>query len=118
MFVVLKVYIEGGNVYVPTQKLLSIIVARFRMSISKALTTASAAFSSVCGGDSRISPLLKNMHKMYVGREFGGVGSVCRNGSGADRNITTSDVYALSEKGMMPLCMRQLTIARVFDERA
>jgi DNA primase large subunit len=53
-----EVYLERGSAYVPLQRLVSIIVTRFRMNLSRALAEAANSFDIV-GSDSRIGPLLK-----------------------------------------------------------
>lgn len=52
------VYIERGFAYVPLQSLVSIIVTRFRIQLSRALAEAANSFDIV-GSDGRIGPLLK-----------------------------------------------------------
>ena len=52
------VYVERGFAFVPMQRLLSIIIFRFRMHLSRALVEAASHFDHV-GSDTRIGPLLK-----------------------------------------------------------
>ncbi len=53
-------YLEGGFAYVPVQKVVTIVVARYRMGISKSLMEASNHFAFVTS-DSRFGPLLQVM---------------------------------------------------------
>jgi DNA primase large subunit len=52
------VYLERGFAYVPLQRLVSIIVTKFRIQLSRALAEAANSFDIV-GSDGRIGPLLK-----------------------------------------------------------
>lgn len=51
-------YLEGGFAYVPVQRVVTIVVARYRMGISKSLMEASNHFAYVTS-DSRFGPLLQ-----------------------------------------------------------
>jgi len=76
---------------------MSIIVARFRMQLSKALVVASNSFA-VVGADSRIGPLLKNMNKQFIGDDF------TKKGRSIDN--LTADKVELAAEINMPLCMK------------
>jgi DNA primase large subunit len=93
-----SVYVEAGFAYVPLQRVVAIVVGRFRMGLSRSLTEAAAAFANVAG-DPRFGPLLQNMSKQYVGRDYSGTGS----GDG----IRPSELDGLAQRSM-PLCMRGL----------
>jgi len=93
------VYLERGFAYVPLQRLMSIIVTRFRMQLSKALVEASNSFE-VVGADSRIGPLLKNMNKQFIGDDF------TKKGRSIDN--LTADKVELAAEINMPLCMKNL----------
>lgn len=54
----MQVYIEGGFAYVPVQRVVSIVVARYRMGISRSLMEASNHFAFVTS-DARFGPLLQ-----------------------------------------------------------
>jgi len=82
---------------VPLQRLMSIIVTRFRMQLSKALVEASNSFE-VVGADSRIGPLLKNMNKQFIGDDF------TKKGRSIDN--LTADKVELAAEINMPLCMK------------
>jgi DNA primase large subunit len=69
-----QVFLEAGWAYVPLSNLVSIIVTRFRMHLSRALVVASNSFHMV-GDDSRIGPLLKNMNKQV--RDGGVTNIIC-----------------------------------------
>ena len=94
-----SVYLERGFAYVPLQRLVSIIVTRYRIHLSKALTEASTMFEHV-SGDSRIGPLLKNMNKQYVGRDF------TKSTQASDK--LTPDKVDNAADNHMPLCMKNL----------
>jgi hypothetical protein len=52
------VYLERGSAFVPLQRLVTILLFRFRSALSKTLAEASLAFDSV-GGDARIAPFIQ-----------------------------------------------------------
>lgn len=60
-----SVYLQGGFAYVPLQRLVSIIVMRFRMHLSRALAEAANSFDIV-GADGRIGPLLKVRNELLL----------------------------------------------------
>lgn len=95
------VYLEKGYAYVPLQSLVSIIVSRFRLHLSRALTEASLLFDVVTG-DTRIGPLLKNLNKQYIGNDFS------QKGTATDK--LTIDQIDNAAEVHMPLCMKNLHI--------
>lgn len=103
-----SVYLERGYAYVPLQRLVSIIVTRYRIHLSKALTEASSMFDNVAT-DSRIGPLLKNMNKQYVGRDF-------NKSSQATDKLTPDKVDAVADNHM-PLCMKNLHMSLKRDHK-
>jgi len=94
-----EVFLKAGFAYVPLSKLVSTIVARFRTSLARALAEATNQFDMVTSSDPRIGPLLKNMNKQYMGRDF-------TKGPITDKLIPES-VDATAENNM-PLCMKNL----------
>lgn len=94
-----SVYVEAGCAFVPLSRVVSLIVTRFRMNLSKALAEASTMFEDV-STDSRIGPLLRNMNKMYTGRDFS------KSGTAIDK--LTPDKIDLASELNMPLCMKNL----------
>lgn len=93
-----RVFVKAGYAYVPRDKLISIILARFRAQLSYALTNAYKALPGTLQ-DERLAPLLNNMSKTYMGPEFGKP----RNSD----TVTPADLDALAARSM-PLCMGQL----------
>mmetsp|Transcript_21947 Transcript_21947/g.36751 ORF Transcript_21947/g.36751 Transcript_21947/m.36751 type:complete len:529 (+) Transcript_21947:67-1653(+) len=93
------VYLERGCAYVPLQRLVSIIVTRFRMHLSRALAEAAHSFDIV-GSDARIGPLLKNMNKQFIGNDF------TKKSQSIDK--LTPDQIELAADVNMPLCMKNL----------
>ena len=65
-----KVYLRAGFAYVPQEKLTNLIVARFRAALSYSLVCAYKTLPAVLR-DERISPMLLNLSKAYVGQQFG-----------------------------------------------
>ena len=96
-------YVAGGYAYVPQQRLFVILVARFRVLLSKSLTQASLAFTHITGVEesSRIAPLLYTMNSQYTGRSYDAShrpsGPSSFDGSNVDDFVQN-----------MPLCMSQL----------
>eukprot|EP01035_Chromulina_nebulosa_P022258 gene22258-28829_t len=91
------VYLENGFAYVPHDKVEAIILSRFRLNLSHALAEAATMFEIV-GSDSRIGPLLRNMNKQYVGRDYAK--------SSIDK--LTADKVDEAADEHMPLCMKML----------
>lgn len=100
-----SVLLSFGYAYVPTAKLVSIIVARFRMNLSKELISAANMFQHV-SADPRIGQLLKNMNKQYVGKDYS-------KADGVDR--LTPDKVGQAAELHFPLCMRNLHDALARD---
>uniref|UniRef100_A0A7S3H1X7 DNA primase large subunit n=1 Tax=Spumella elongata TaxID=89044 RepID=A0A7S3H1X7_9STRA len=94
-----SVYLEKGFAYVPLQRLVSIIVTRFRMQLSRALAEAANSFDIV-GSDHRIGPLLKNMNKQFIGNDF------TKTNQSIDK--LSPDKIELAAEVNMPLCMKNL----------
>jgi len=92
-----SVYLERGFAYVPLQRLVTIIVTRFRMQLSRALAEAANSFDIV-GGDHRIGPLLKNMNKQFIGNDF------TKTNQAIDK--LSPDKIELAAEVNMPLCMK------------
>lgn len=94
-----EVYLRSGYAYVPLDRLVSTIVARFRMSLARALNEA-YIMSGVVKSDSRLEPLLKGMKRQSnLGNDFS-------KGSNVDK-LTLGNIDERAEKNM-PLCMRRL----------
>ena len=95
-----QVFVSKGFAYVPTPKLVSTIVARFRSHVSGSLSRASLTFNDAIAGDEeRIGPLLKNMNQTYTGKDY--------SQSKIVGGISPQNIDELSKRSM-PLCMRQL----------
>ena len=99
-------YVAEGYAYVPLDRVVSIIVAKFRSALSRSLAYASGMFSQVVTHDeaSRIGPLLTSMNSAYTGP---GGRDATSFGIDTDNVLTSSNVDAMSTQSM-PLCMRQL----------
>mmetsp|Transcript_26563 Transcript_26563/g.38491 ORF Transcript_26563/g.38491 Transcript_26563/m.38491 type:complete len:111 (-) Transcript_26563:636-968(-) len=56
-------YVEKGQAYVPLVRIVSIVAAKFRVSLSKSLALAACVFGQVAHDEaSRIGPSLKSMN--------------------------------------------------------
>jgi len=91
-----RVYVSKGFAYVPRQDILSIIVAAFRLKLSKALTATSKALPNL-EEDSRLLPMLANLSKQYLGTDYG---AERKTGS-----VNAGDIPQLSEESF-PMCQR------------
>jgi DNA primase large subunit len=95
-----SVYLEAGLVYVPLQRLVSILTARFRVLLSRALTEA-ASMLDIVGADQRIAPFLQNINKQFVGNDFSQLKSLAADKLVPERVDGAADAH-------MPLCMKTL----------
>lgn len=95
-----QAYIHKGFAYVPSNKLISIIVARYRMNLSRSLAIAANAFPHMVSESSRMAPLLKNMNQQYIGNDFSSM-----DGDN-DHSLTNQNIDQIANRSM-PLCMRQ-----------
>jgi DNA primase large subunit len=90
--------IKKGQAYVPLPRVVSILAAKFRMSLSRSLVLAAAAFSTV-EEEGRIAPLLKTMNSQMTSRPVDTVAL-------GDTDVTAATIDSLASS--MPLCMSQL----------
>ncbi len=93
-----EVYLQAGYAYVPINRLVSTIVARFRTSLARSLNEA-FNMSGVVKSDSRLEPLLKGMKKANLGNDFSKAQAVDK--------LTLGNIDARADKNM-PLCMKHL----------
>lgn len=91
-------FVADGLAYVALPKIVSILLAKFRMSLSRSLVLASAAFNHV-EEEGRIAPLLKTMNSHYTGKKN------YTEQSMGDSEVTAANVDALAAS--MPLCMSE-----------
>lgn len=97
-------YILGGYAYVPLSRIVSIVAAKFRATLSKSLALAAGVFGQVVHDEqARIGPLLKSMNSQYTGP--GAPNAVL--GADGQEVLTAATVDALAAQSM-PLCMKQL----------
>ncbi|KAL7533420.1 hypothetical protein ACHAXR_008736 [Thalassiosira sp. AJA248-18] len=97
-------YVERGYAYVPLVRIVSIVAAKFRASLSKSLALASGVFGQVAHDEAaRIGPLLKSMNSQYTGP--GAPSAVV--GADGEEVLTAATVDAMADQSM-PLCMQQL----------
>ena len=94
-----RVFIQAGYAFVPHTQLLSIIQARFRLNLSRDLTTTAKTLAHVYQDD-RISPFLKNLSKINLGNDYS-------KSAHAGGKVTPDMIEALSKQSF-PLCMREL----------
>lgn len=63
------VVLRGGFAYVHREKLASSVLLKFRAHLSRSMADAARLFENSVQ-DPRIAPLLKNMNKQYIGKDF------------------------------------------------
>ena len=102
-----EVYLEKGYAYVPQAKLHSIVVSRFRASLSRSLARASGSLAAAAA-DPRLGPLLTNVEKHDLERQDVDDTDV--------EGITSEQIDALADQSM-PLCMQQLHYALKRDHK-
>jgi len=98
-----KCYIAGGYAFVPADRLMVILLARYRVMLSKSLTQAALAFTHITGVEesSRIAPLLYTMNSQYTGKSYH---TSDRSSGPSSFDGSNVDDYVQN----MPLCMSQL----------
>jgi DNA primase large subunit len=107
-------YLDKGVAYIPQAKVLSILVSKFRMQLSRCLAVMGTAGSFKAVEDpenARIFPLLKNLNRCLVNTEPTEEAGAL---SGAQQlNASNVDKYVAN----MPLCMRQLQSGMQQDKK-
>jgi DNA primase large subunit len=107
-------YLDKGYAYISQAKVLSILVSKFRMQLSRCLAVMGAAGSFKAVEDpenARIYPLLKNLNRCLVNTEPSGeegalLGSNQLNASNVEKFIPN-----------MPLCMREAQAGLQHDKK-
>ncbi|KAL3822623.1 hypothetical protein ACHAXA_006408 [Cyclostephanos tholiformis] len=100
-------HVSDGNAYVPLARIVSIVAAKFRSSLSRSLASAGVMFRQVVSRDekTRIGPLLTSMNSQYTGPGGGGTGTAY--GIDGEGTLTAANVDDMAARSM-PLCMKQL----------
>ena len=93
-----NVFLSMGQAYVPAERFVGIVAARFRMSLSRSMAIGAASFG-FAAADPRIGPVLSHIDKQYVGKNYNAAAQ--RSGKG----IVPEMIDDLAERSM-PLCMR------------
>ncbi|CDS08326.1 hypothetical protein LRAMOSA02274 [Lichtheimia ramosa] len=94
-----SVYIEGGVAYVPMSDQVSLVMDEFRRMLSAALEATAKALPRM-EEDDRLRPILVNVEKQYIGKEYGVDGAVTGT-------VHAGDVDKLV-RAHAPLCMTHL----------
>ncbi|KAF8978047.1 hypothetical protein BGZ46_006871, partial [Entomortierella lignicola] len=92
-----QVYIKGGKAYVPMADQVALVLDEFKERLSNSLEVTARALPRM-EEDDRLMPVLNNINKQYLGREF--------TTSAIAGEIQAHDVDNL--KVHMPLCMEHL----------
>ncbi|KAI9493481.1 DNA primase large subunit Spp2 [Zychaea mexicana] len=93
------VYMAQGKAYVPMSEQISIVMDEFRAKLLAALEATSKALPRM-EEDDRLKPILLNVEKQYIGKDYGTSANV--NGS-----VRASDVDQLVHLHA-PLCMKHM----------
>jgi DNA primase large subunit len=94
-----EVYLRDGIAYVPHSGLISVLVSDYKRSLMRSLEVAAKSLPRL-DEDDRLKPLLVNMSRQYLGKEFGA------DGKKASGKVTADQVDKLVEH--FPPCMRHL----------
>lgn len=94
-----QVFLRDGYAYVPRDSLIELLRLRFRESLSRSLVKAFKSFPIVVR-DGRIAPLVKNLSRQYMGRDYSAV-------STSVENLTAEQIDALAKRSF-PMCMSNL----------
>ena len=65
-----QVFLNQGYAYVPRKHLIELLRLRFRENLSRSLSVAFKSFPKIAKDD-RLAPLVKNLSRQYMGRDFG-----------------------------------------------
>ncbi|KAI8148521.1 DNA primase large subunit Spp2 [Fennellomyces sp. T-0311] len=94
-----NVYVAQGKAYVPMSAQVSIVMDEFKARLSAALEATYKAIPRM-EEDERLKPILLNVEKQYIGKDYGSAVT-------GDGDIRASDVDALVRQHA-PLCMSHL----------
>ncbi|KAF9437965.1 hypothetical protein BGZ76_010335 [Entomortierella beljakovae] len=92
-----QIYLEGGKAYVPMSDQVVLALEQFKERLSTALEATARALPAL-EEDDRLAPVLNNINKQYLGREF--------TTSAIAGEIQAQDIENL--KVHMPLCMENI----------
>ncbi|KAF8936249.1 hypothetical protein BGZ58_004419 [Dissophora ornata] len=92
-----QVYVQAGKAYVPLADRAALVLDEFKEHLSHALDVTGGELSNM-DEDNRLMPVLNNINKQYLGKEF--------TTSAIAGEIQAQDVESL--KIHMPLCMEHL----------
>ncbi|KAI7868588.1 eukaryotic and archaeal DNA primase, large subunit-domain-containing protein [Spinellus fusiger] len=95
-----SVYVKGGKVYVPMGDQISLLMDEYKVYLLKAME-ATAKLLPRMEEDNRLRPILLNVEKQYIGKEYGE--SDPASGEAIKAADVNKAVYAHA-----PLCMRHL----------
>ncbi|XP_052776881.1 DNA primase large subunit-like [Mya arenaria] len=94
-----KVYVHKGQVYVPYEDMISLLVGVYRTHLSQALAKTARALPHL-EEDGRLLPMLCGLSKRYLGSDY----NVKKTSVGQ----VTADMIDMLSKKSFPLCMQHL----------
>lgn len=65
-----QIFLNQGYAYVPRKNLIELLRLQFRENLSRSLSVAFKSFPKIAK-DTRLAPLVKNLSRQYMGRDFG-----------------------------------------------
>ena len=65
-----QIFLNQGYAYVPRKNLIELLRLQFRENLSRSLSVAFKSFPKIAN-DTRLAPLVKNLSRQYMGRDFG-----------------------------------------------
>ncbi|OZJ06838.1 hypothetical protein BZG36_00186 [Bifiguratus adelaidae] len=101
------VYIRNGKAYVPMSEQVSLVLDEFRNRLSKALEVTAKMLPRM-DEDERLMPVLNNINKQYLGKDYG---AQTKGTAGA---VTADEVDSLVAH--FPPCMRHLHMSLRHDK--
>jgi len=96
-----KVYLSGGNAYVPNTDLVAVLSTVFRTNLAHGMAIM-ARWLPTLDSDERICRLLKNLHQSYTGEEYASF----KNSSAGSIQLDQIDLLS---RHSFPPCMRKLS---------
>lgn len=98
-----RVYVRGGQAYVPRDHLNVLVVGTFRARLSKALVQTSRKWAAKAGEEAdRLAPVVESLSTRYLGSDYSKGGATA---GGAV--VARKDLDALAQRHF-PLCARNL----------
>lgn len=90
-----QIFLNQGYAYVPRKNLIELLRLQFRENLSRSLSVAFKSFPKIAN-DTRLAPLVKNLSRQYMGRDFGSSNDGAMLSNLKAEQIGTFDIRTLS----------------------